>query len=400
MFQRHCRNSYLVEGKPVFCRKIVSAVCLACLLVAVGSLWAPRSFAQSSCSIPANLTFPVPYCGEHAGAVGGAVGASYGNAIASLQSEMLDATVFGLAAAQASAGGVEAGIFPTGRLRQTYHDGYKVVGETLNVASPSFSTSEGSAFGTLFFKTPPSILGGQLQLGAFAGYDDLFMKLSPYDSVFQKYRAKAENESFLYGGYGLYTTGSSYLMLTLSGAEGSTDLSSGLPLSKPASYDTHGFIGAFSAGHVLPLSSATASTPLKLDLRGGVNYVNTDGDAYQSPIVTEFTYAPSLETWNGSLAATLFSQIPSNGGGMWRPFVKGEFRHQLSYDNTVHETINWGQQGAVHDYRFDQSDTTGALEVGLDYVIKGLTFNAAAYGELSTDRETYGGRIGAKVTFP
>ena len=397
----------------MFHKKIVSAVCVAAWLLAASGLWAPRALAQSPC-YAYNDNIEITYysfCGEQVGATTGAVASSYGDAVTGLQNQVLNTTVFGLAAAQASGGGVEVGVFPTGRLRQTYHDGYKSVGGGPGVDLPSFSTSEGSAFGTLFLKLPSGAGGGQLQLGGFAGYDELFMKISanPLNDTF--YASKARNESFLYGGYGLYTLGSSYLMLTLSGAEGTTKLSSQDPDSAESSYGVHGFIGSFTGGHIVALSPQTAKMPLKLDVRAGVNYINMEGGEFLSPLTPPSqspyrplnTYSTSLENWNGSLVLTLFSQIPSESGGIWRPFVKGEFRQQLYYDNSVREvsTIfsNANTDTDVYNYKFSQNGSAGGLEVGLDYVLPGVTFNAAAFGELSGDRESFGGRIGAKFTF-
>jgi hypothetical protein len=94
----------------------------------------------------------------------------------------------------------------------------------------------------------------------------------------------------------------------------------------------------------------------------------------------------------GSLSATLFLETTDKNGSVFRPYLKGEVRDQLNYHNTVNNEVF----GNSYIYKFTQADATGVGELGFDYAMGNITFNAAVYGEGASDRSAFGGRIGAK----
>jgi hypothetical protein len=264
--------------------------------------------------------------------------------------------------------------FPSGRLGETWHDGYK--GLLPNQAgTSSFRTGEATAFGSSFYKLPRSFLDGQVQIGVFGGYDSLSVKYASAD-------AKSNNESFLFGGYGLYTRGANYIMATVAGAEGETRQNDG----GASLYDTHAFFLSLVGGHVHQLGFAA---PLKLDVRGGVSYMDASGDRYTDPAGQ--AYSTNVDGWSGSVSATLFAEKPFASGALLRPYIKGEVREQFSYDNTI-EGGN-----SSHACKFGEASTAGIFEAGLDYVLPSVVFNAAVFDESATDRITVGGKLGAKI---
>ncbi len=300
---------------------------------------------------------------------------SEAGAIANFQTQILDSAIYQKGEVQAQDAGQSSGdappaAFPAG-LGETWHDGYKSLLPNHEETS-AFRTEEAAAFGSAFYKLPQPFLYGQLQLGVFAGYDSLHVT---YSST----AAKSYNESFLFGGYGLYTSGSNYIMGTAAGAEGQTHDGG------PGTYGTHGVFASLVGGHVYQLDGAA---PLKLDVRGGVSYMDASGDNFTDPAGQ--VSSTSANGTSGSLSATLFFEKSSTGGALFRPYIKGEVREQFSYNNTIEcKTL-------ASTFEFGQADTTGVFEAGLDYVLPNVTFNASVYGEAASDQTTIGGKIGAK----
>ena len=299
-------------------------------------------------------------------------GAAQAAAIADFQNQVLDTTVQQKQKGEDQESALP-GEFPTGRLRETWHDGYKALSPGQE-GTPGFRTAEGSAFASGFYKLPGSFLGGQLQIGGFVGYDQLFV-------AYAAAGGKADNELALFGGYGLYTAGPNYLMATVAGAEGATNQSN----ITATTYGTNGVFMSAVGGHVQDLSP---TLPVKLDLRGGISYMEADGDTYLDSGGNALS--TSVNGWSGSLSATLFTDIPASGGAVMRPYIKGEVREQFSYNNTVEDLT------ADTAFGYGQAATTGALEAGLDYTLPGITINGAVYGEAASDRATVGTKLGAK----
>jgi hypothetical protein len=384
--------------------------------------FAPSAFAQTPCNstiVREGLAYD--FGCVHDGLTGvtmGAVAAGQTSAIIDLQNHIL-------ASRNDSKNLAGFGVFPAGRLRRTDHDGYSVEisGGGSDHAS-SFHAEESSVFGSGFITLPGTTLGGQLQLGGFVGYDDLTLKMGTSNIFGGQFGnsgfGSAASEAFLFGGYGLYTLGAGYAMLTLAGAEGTTDQSqttnvggSYSSIIGSSSYDTEGFIGSFVFGRVFELQPANAlsdtsgslngvkdaaagASPLKLDVRLGIAYQDFASSQFRDP--SGSLLRASLSSWVGSASATVFTQIAMDGGAVWRPYIKSELRQQLSYDNQVDVICGPYVHGPAN-LKFNQDATMGVGEAGFDYIMPDVTFSAAAYVEEAGDQETIGGRAGLKFKF-
>jgi hypothetical protein len=293
---------------------------------------------------------------------------------------------------------VAPGVFPGSRLREGFHDGYQSIGPDAHERTNAFRSDEISAFASGFALLPGQIFGGQLQVGGFAGYAQTHLHMGPIKGSARTdtdYGSEASNGSFVGGGYALYTGGVNYAMLTLSGNVGQTEQNSLDPSGvSESSYGTSGFVGSFVSGHVFDLTRSggakdlAANRDLKLDLRGGLSYQAFHSGQFIDP--ASQTLQAETDGWTGSVSATMFT-MRQWGEGTVRPYVKGEVRQQLSYDNTVYvRDIN------PKTYKFDQSGTMGVVELGFDYALKNATFSAAVYGDHSGDQTGVGGRLALK----
>jgi outer membrane autotransporter protein len=327
-----------------------------------------------------------------------------------LPTQILDTAIYGLGTiilnggvnpdADMDAGMAGANAFPTGRLRWMNHDGYKSQnGRAFDTSA--FHATEASAFASGYIGLPMEFLGGQLKFGAFGGYDDLNVKVSSGKSSTPQSGGGATSQSVLYGGYGLYVRNASYAMLTLSGSQGQTEQTGGD--GSRVSFDVQGFAGSLVAGHVFSLTGEepdnahrSGAIPIKLDLRAGAAYQDAHGAQYVDP-TTGHRLKASLDSWTGSASATLFSQFPMDGGAVFRPFIKGELRQQLSYNDALHEEWDTLTETVARELKFTQSDTSAVVEAGFDYALPGVTFTAAVYDEMAADRENLGFRIGLSI---
>jgi hypothetical protein len=373
-------------------RTIFSTVVTALFFV---PLYPQNACAQVANLLPINVLDVTSFALSKLGAIG------------ELTDQVLDEAIHGLGALVVNldrdfgADGEMAGLnaLPTGRLKWMSHDGYKSPGGS-PFATSAFRSSETSAIVSGSLGGLRGIGGGQLMFSVFAGRDDVATKVSADKSrLTPPYWGDAVNRSFLFGGSGLYINGANYVMVTLAGAEGRTEQHGD---GAEASYNVHGVSGSLVAGHVFDLmktgtgQNRAPATPVKLDLRLGVGYQDSHGDQYVDP-ANGHRLRASLDSWTGVASVTLFSPFPLDGGAIFRPFVKGGARQQLSYDNRLSEEWDLLTETVSREVKFTQSDTSGVGEIGFDYVLPGVRFTAAVYGEKAADRENWGVRFGINV---
>jgi hypothetical protein len=265
--------------------------------------------------------------------------------------------------------------FPTGRLRETWHDGLRI-GEPGGGSTGSFKVSEAAIMGgksvTVFQGT------GDLKLGTFIGYSRLNADFGP--------SGKAGADAYFAGGSGTYTRGVSYVSYVVSGVVADAALSG----AAQAAFGIYGAATSLSAGHTFDLKEAAAKEagPLKLSLKAGLSYKYLRSEPFANNGVQ---MSSGLDGWNGSLSAKLFGEIEAGSGGLIRPYVSVGLNQQLSYDNYV----------SAGDMRLKylQDDTLVLGEIGFDYSSQGMSFNGGVYGETARDRSAVGAKIGVKYLF-
>lgn len=320
-----------------------------------------------------------------------ATGQSLRDAVEQIQQEIIDREVFGEAGAFLGAGAA-----PGGRLRGSRHDALEVSGpDTENFA---WSTREASAFATGSYTMPGVVMGGQLKLSIFGGYNWLSLKmkngggntLSTADGQF----GEAENESGIVGAIALWSRKNTYLTAAVVGMWGETTLTDAIDFCGPPciarryQFDTAGFVTSATAGQVFALSGSPAG-PM-LDLRGSLGYTQNTGDTFANFQGDEQTW--TFSTWTLTGSATLFANVPLQNASVLRPYVQAYVRQELDYRNKLHFHLNNGEVGNVY---YDQAHTYGGADLGLTYAIGKMTLGAALYYEASADDRTFGGRVGA-----
>ena len=294
------------------------------------------------------------------------------------------------------------GAFSTGRLRSSEHDGLKIrdivllPGEPPGVKTFAYSTDEASAFANLVIALPGTVLGGHLKFSGFVGHNwlSLGIKSNEVKQLDPDQSGSASNDSIVVGGTALWAMRNTYALATIVGTWGETKLvdtidDCGLPgcATHRYQFDTSSFIGSFTAGSVLPLS--TSPSGLNLDIRGSIGYTRFNSDRFLSFSGNEFKM--SFETWVGTASVTLFANLPMPNNAVLRPYVQAYVRQEFGYDNRLAFTENQGPSSLT---AYDQSHTYPGLDIGANYAFQNMSVAGAIYYEGSADERTLGGRVG------
>ncbi len=395
----------------------ISRVCLAAaILIAPAALLLPATaFAQSAVGRALNA----------------ATGQSLRDAVDQQQKDLLDNQVHGNsdAAPPAQGGGggpggaallggpkmyavggqggatggaaIGAGAIPTGRVRSSSHDAFGRV--TADEDNYAWRTHEASAFGTGVYAVPGTVLGGQMKLSMLVGENWLTLKMrdgggNMLDPAIPQ-SGEATNESLMFGGSAIWSNKSSYMMATAVGFAGRSTIKDQIdffpgPALNKYEFETHGFIGSLTAGHVFQLTSSQ-SGPM-LDLRAVAGYTRNTGTTFEN--IEHDTQKYDFGMWTVTGMATLFANIPLGQGAVLRPYIDGYVRREIDYSNKLHFFLispNPGDtQTGVATYDM-QAHTYGGVDIGLTYVQGQLTVGSAIYFDGSSDERTLGGRIGA-----
>jgi hypothetical protein len=323
-------------------------------------------------------------------AANAATGQSLRDAVEQQQNELLSSS--GVGSGSGAGAAIGAGASPTGRLRASDHDALKTTASDRY----DWDTREASAFGTFIYQVPGTVLGGQMKLTGVAGQNWLSLKMKS-NSQFQldpTQSGRASNDSFLFGGSALWSQKNTYVMGTVIGFMGETDLKDAIdhcpcPPVHRYKFDTSGYMGSLTAGNVFPLSKSP-SGPM-LDIRGLASYTQNTGDSFFNEFGDQQKYKFSMWTLTGS--ATLFSNIAMANSALLRPYVQTYVRQEVGYNNKLHFIESGGAPaGLVH---YEQAHTYGGVDLGATYAVGNMTLGAAAYYDMSADDRTFGGRLGA-----
>jgi hypothetical protein len=334
-------------------------------------------------------------------AANAATGQSLRDAVEQNQKDFIDNEVLGPSAGGAPGGAgaaLGAGASPTGRLRRSDHDPTKV--PFVDENNYAWSTREASVFGTGVYTMPGTVLGGQLKVSIFGGHNWLSLEMKNgggniLDTANGQF-GKASNESVIVGGTALWAQKNTYVLASVVGLWGETSLSDAIDFCDTPTpgchlrrydYDTSGFIGTLTAGHVFALS-ASPTGPM-LDLRASGSYTQNIGNTFANfeGDLQKWTFS----TWTLTGSATLFSNIPLQNSALLRPYLQGYVRQEIDYRNKLAFNLIAGGSGIV---LYDQAHTYGGVDLGLTYTLGNMTLGSAIYYDASADESTLGGRLG------
>jgi hypothetical protein len=315
------------------------------------------------------------------------------------ENELIDREVGGRSS---GLGTTSVSAFSTGRLRSSDHDGLKIrdivllPGEPPGIKTFAYKTDEASAFANLVVALPGTVWGGQVKFSGFVGHNwlSLDVKSNEVKQLDSNQSGSAGSDSIIAGGTALWAMRNSYALATVVGMWGETRIvdtidDCGLPgcVTHRYQFDTSGFIGTITAGHVFPL--LVSSPEPHLDIRGSIGYTRHNSDRFLSFSGNEFK--ASFATWVATASATLFFNLAMTNGAALRPYIQAYVRQEFGYDNKLAFTENQGPSSLT---AYDQSHTYPGLDVGATYAFQNMTIAGSLYYEASADDRTLGGRIG------
>ncbi len=286
-------------------------------------------------------------------------------------------------------------IFASGRYAATSHNG-----ETLRInptfKGPGYDTTEVSGLANAEFALSKQ-QNSSMRAGFYAGYANI-------DVNYAFQQAKGANDSGMFGAYGLYTLGQSYVMAMATGDIGQTDYTL-RDIGNRGSYDTKGVLASLTAGHVLSLSPNWF-----LDVRGSLGYGHHLGDSHiaRATVATSGDFRvgeTEHEVFFGTATLTLYTIVKS-GGTVYQPFVKVGIKNEFDEKSTLKIPAQIVTAGGLETtitgktIRFSDADLYGNAEVGINAQLsKNWEGGVAAYVSGSSDELTYGGRVGLKYKF-
>jgi hypothetical protein len=278
------------------------------------------------------------------------------------------------------------GVFASGQLAHTEHDGFTISGGGLSGDGPSFGADDFSAAISLDFDAAKHFGFDQeygLNLGLFAGYASTDVSLDSFlgfDAI-----GDATNRSGMFGGYGLFRKEYSYALVSAIGFLGGTDISNGV-LATSGSYDTQGYAVTGSVGHIFKLSDT-----LRFDLRGGLLGVSFNGDDYADSGGNQFG-GSQISFGAFKFEPGIYMDRQLENGMTFSPYARADLQQRFGYSNTASvDTV---------EFNFDDADFSAALSTGFNLKMsKKTTVSGEIRGKVSSDSSTIGGKLGLKIVF-
>lgn len=291
------------------------------------------------------------------------------------------------------------GVFASGRLAHSWHDGFETTSVNANGGVSTGRTADYQSRDLSFFGAAQldvtklqGISGYGLKVGAFTGFARTMIDMGTSDELLLSGildAGEADNTSYVLGGFTLLTYQNFYALSILSGSWGSTDVDNGAVFST-GEYDTRGIVYGGLVGAVWPLQQGDQSVfgqYIGLDTRVGVSSAHNEGDAFTDSTGNVIGKS-EVDLSKVTISAKLFTTFAYNGG-LYVPYVQGGYEHRFEYDNTV--TSN----GVL--VAFDDSDANFYGLTGITTKIAdGVEFNGNLRGDFNEDQQILSGQLGLK----
>ena len=283
----------------------------------------------------------------------------------------------------AASPGSASSLFMVSGYKHLSHDGYSVASNFGPAAgkSPGFDEDDyGLTLGTRFDGS--ELFGseqGSFVFGVLGNYThtDIDVDVESLKLPGKLQDGSASIDSWSVGGYGLFTDGTQYGLVTLTGTFGSPETENALAAT--ADYGTFGLAASAVGGVLVPVGSA------KLDLRGGLSYLHASSDDHTDSLGSRYTDG-RLEDLSGSLSARLFSVVRAENYTV-RPFVQGGVNQRFHYENEI----------TVDDatFHFDDADTSVFGRAGIDFdVDQAIQAYLSVRGDASEDVTAIAAQVG------
>jgi hypothetical protein len=278
------------------------------------------------------------------------------------------------------------GVYASGQLARVNHEGFTVSGDSLSALGPSFSANDFSLAASLELDVAKyygfdDTYG--LNVGLFGGYATSDVTLDPINGFEDV--GDAQNESGMFGGYGLFRSGTSYALISATTFVGETEIDNHV-LGAAGEYDTVGYAFTGSVGHIFMLTET-----LRFDLRGGALWASFEGDAFEDSEGNSF--GESQVSFGAiKFEPGIYGDFNLDNGMAFSPYGRLELQQRLGYENT----------GSVEglDFEFEDADFSASLSAGFNLrVTQTTTLSSEIRTKFSSDSETFAGKLGLKVKF-
>lgn len=299
-----------------------------------------------------------------------------------------DAAEFGLGLATGSApvqAASDFGVFASGQWAHVNHDGFHISDGPVWLG-PEFASNDFSAAISLDFNAARRLEMDKrygLDIGLFGGYTSTDVSYGPFLGF--RSVGNARNRSGMAGLYSLFRWDRNYVLVSGTTFIGDTRIDNGV-LDSTGRYDTIGYAGTASIGHIFALSERT-----NFDLRGGVLGVTFAGD--------DFTDSQGNAYGRSRLSFGAFKFEPGiygiyklANGMVLSPYARAELQQRFGYENKA------SISGIA--FNFDDSDFSAGLSAGFNLKLsRASTLSAEIRGKASSDSRMLAGKVGFKVSF-
>jgi hypothetical protein len=278
------------------------------------------------------------------------------------------------------------GVFASGQLAHTEHDGFDISANGFTGPGPSFGADEFSAALSLDFNLAKTLDVEDkygINLGLFGGYASIDMNLDGFDGFIAS--GNGENRSGMFGAYGLFRKELNYALIAATAFLGNSDVTNGI-LGSTGSYDTAGYAVTASFGHIFIIGDKT-----RFDLRGGVLGVNFEGDDYVDSNGNRMG-GTQISFGAFKFEPGIYRDIPLDNGMTFSPYARAELQQRFGYENTA----------SIDDIQinYDDADFSAALSTGFNLKMsKTATMSGEVRGKVSNDATTVAGKLGLKIAF-
>ncbi|UVK36970.1 autotransporter outer membrane beta-barrel domain-containing protein [Mesorhizobium sp. AR10] len=275
------------------------------------------------------------------------------------------------------------GVFASGQLAHTEHDGFTISNSFDVFDGPHFDVDEFSAAVSVDFNAAKHYGFDNehgLNLGLFGGYASAKVGLDAFDFF---PGGEATNRSGMFGGYGLYRHGTSYALVAASAFLGNTDVESS---GSFGSYDTQGYAITGSIGRIFSLTDR-----VRFDLRGGLLGVTFTGDEYTDSFAVP--YGKSRLSFGAiKFEPGVYADFQLGNGMVISPYARADLQQRFGYSNTASV---FGVES-----EFEDADFSVALSSGFNLkMTQSTTLSSEIRGKWSQESSTISGKLGVKIAF-
>ncbi|CAM5769257.1 hypothetical protein MAMO4S_02750 [Mesorhizobium amorphae] len=277
-------------------------------------------------------------------------------------------------------------VFASGQLARTKHDSLQIRSENISNLTPGYSADEFSAALTFDLNADEAFdlnKKYRTNFGLFGGYASSDI-VSGASGTFDR-TGTADNNSGVFGGYGLFRQDNDYVIVSAAGFIGQTEITNDV-LDTKGSYDTKGYNVTGSVGHILRLDNG-----IRFDLRGGISGTAFVGANYTDDGGNRFDKS-RISFGSIQLEPGIYADYQLENGMVLSPFARLRLQQRFGYSNKA-------KIDGV-EVSYDSADFTGALYGGFQLKLtERMALTSGINGKWSGDRTSIAGKLDLAIAF-